>query len=163
MQSYSDFLRSRMEHVYTEEEIDQLFSVVEEAAENHTSIDFYKIEHILCPGDIVQAGFSHNASYEVLFEIYGLRWKYNGKVYRALISPRARYGKIPEVEWYIPITLNADTGSSWSRTHMRRRQYRCYNYCGEDAGTKIKGTRSMYERFYGKTTGEVTHSGNSCD
>lgn len=33
----------------------------------------------------------------------------------------------------------------------------------EDAGTKIKDTRSMYERFYGKTTGEVTHSGNSCD
>ena len=32
IQSYSDFLRAQMEHVYTEEEIDVLYSVIEEAA-----------------------------------------------------------------------------------------------------------------------------------
>ena len=32
IQSYSDFLRSRMEHEYTAEEIDVLYSVIEEAA-----------------------------------------------------------------------------------------------------------------------------------
>lgn len=125
MQSYSDFLRSRMDHEYTAEEIDVLYSVIEEAAEIRQAIDIHKIERFLRPGDLRQIGFGNNAAYDILFEIKGLRWKYDGQIYRALIAPRARHGQVPGVEWYVPITVCEDDGTSWSRTHMLRKEYRC--------------------------------------
>ena len=75
-----------------------LYSAVEEAAEKHTAIDFHRIQHILHPGDIVLIGFGQNSAHDTLFEIQGLRWAYNGAVYRALIAPRARYRQIPGIE-----------------------------------------------------------------
>lgn len=156
LKSYRDFLRARMEHEYTGEEIDQLFSVIEDAAERHAAIDMYKIEHILRPGDLVLVGFGSNVAYDVQFEIRGLRWTYDGETYSAHISPRKRYGGMPGVEWYVPITVSEGTGSSWSRTHMLRRQYRCMDLFEGNDELKTESTKKMFEQFYGKPFETIT-------
>ena len=142
MQSYSDFLRSRINHIYTVDEIDVLYRVIEDAAESHIAIDMHKIERFLRPGDLRQIGFGNNAAYDILFEIQGLRWRYDGKVYRALIAPRARR-HFPGVEWYVPITVCEDEGTSWSRTHMLRKEYRCR--CEE--GEEMVSMKSAYKQW----------------
>ena len=65
-----------------------------------------------------------------------------GKTYRALLSPRQRR-HFPGVEWYIPITICENDGTSWSRTHMLRKEYR-YRY--ED-GKEMEGMASMKSAY----------------
>lgn len=129
MDEYLNFWRERITHKYTKEEVDRLFDAIERSVISHAAIDMDGIKSILRPGDMSIVGFGNNASYDVLFEISGLRWMYEGGLYRAWISPRFRSRGLPGVEWYVQITVS-ETGTapraSWSRTHMLRPQYRWY-------------------------------------
>ena len=131
-------LTIRKKIAHTKEELELLFAAIENAAARHGDIDFRTAGLILRPGDIVWIGPGVSIAYEMLFEIQGLRWLYEGERYRAFISPRTRSGRLPGVEWYVPITM-CETGkyhgATWNRTDMLRPENRWY---GDDADITVK-------------------------
>ena len=121
--------RDKADHHYTREEIDQLFDVVEQSAVTKEPIDISKLKQVLKPGGLSLSGFGVSLGFEVLFEIPGLRWMYEGEIFSARISPRPMSNHQPGIEWYVPITeveAGKLTGATWSRTHMLRPEFRWY-------------------------------------
>ena len=143
-------IRKKIAH--TKEELDLLFAAIEDVAARHGAIDFRTAGLILRPGDIVWIGPGVSIAYEMLFEIQGMRWLYEGERYRAFISPRTRSGRLPGIEWYVPITM-CETGkyhgATWNRTDMLRPENRWYGDETADNSTsnKLQNTEELKARL----------------
>ena len=72
---------------YTTEEVDLLYSVVEDAVKNKKPIDMFKISSILKTGDFYLYGSGANG---LLFTFNGLKWVENNRIYSCLIQPKIR-------------------------------------------------------------------------
>lgn len=126
----------------TRDELDCLFTAVEEAAISNSPIDLHKIEDILLSGNFILVGFGVSVSIETLFETRELRWIYEREVFSARISPRARSGGVPGVEWRVSMTVcetGKYKGTSWERTHMLRKKYRYYGVQEKSCHLTSKG------------------------
>lgn len=83
---------------YTSEEIDKIYSLVENSIKNKTPINLSHILNILKPGDFYLEGSSSTG---LTFQFNGLKWIKNGKIYICLIQPQSH--KIAVSPSWIPI------------------------------------------------------------
>ena len=63
---------------YTKEEIDLLYSVVEDAILNNKPVDLFKIDGIIKSADFFLYGSAANG---FVFQFNGLKWIENGEIY----------------------------------------------------------------------------------
>ena len=75
---------------YTTDEIDLLYSVVEDAVKNNKPVDLFKIDGIIKAGDFFLYG---NAANGLVFQFNGLKWIENGEIYNCLIQPQIRFNE----------------------------------------------------------------------
>lgn len=109
---------------YTTEEIDLLYSVVEEAVKTREPIEMYKIDHIVHRGDFCLTGSGANGLH---FTFNGLKWvDDDGDIFTCLIQPQVIYG-CTEPMWYPVITINDRDRGSWGRLHMIKKENRYIN------------------------------------
>lgn len=87
---------------YTPEEVDLLYSEMENAAQNHESVNMDKISGFIKPGDFYLYGSGANGLH---FAFNGLKWIKDGTIYHCLIQPKIRHGNILP-EWYPVITVD---------------------------------------------------------
>lgn len=92
---------------YTPEQMDILYTAVEEAVANHTAIDMTKIARIIKPGDFY---LFKNATNGLAFTLSGLKWVQDGEAYIVLIQVEKTNDFFPQ--WYPTITVNDRTHSS---------------------------------------------------
>ncbi|MBQ0003378.1 MAG: hypothetical protein KBT21_07550 [Treponema sp.] len=92
---------------YTTEEIDLLYSIIEESVKSKKPICLMKIQGIIKTGDFYLYG---SAAGGFVFQFNGLKWIEDGKIYNCLIQPQIRYKDCLPI-WVPVITYN-------DRNHM---------------------------------------------
>lgn len=107
---------------YTKEEMDLLFTVVENAVEGDLLLS---IDNIVKPGDFYLVGSAANG---LLFTFNGLTWEKDGVKYDALLQPWI-YKDNPIPTWRVVITRSLNgkyQGCSSGNTDMIKTTYRKY-------------------------------------
>lgn len=92
---------------YTDAEIDQIYTAIEDSVVNKTFIDMDRILDVIHPGDFYLEG---RAVGGLTFEIPGLYWEKDGQIYSCLIQPQIAGGIFPK--WKVVITRDVDSFSS---------------------------------------------------
>ena len=105
---------------YTKEEIDLLYSVVEDVVKNNKPVDLFKIDGIIKAGDFFLYG---NAANGLVFQFNGLKWIENGEIYNCLIQPQIRF-KDSLPAWIPVITYNDKNHLSSGRLSMIKKENR---------------------------------------
>ena len=120
---------------YTAEEIDFLYSAVEEAVANHTHIsnsDMNKISKFIHAGDFYLDSVAANG---LLFTFNGLKWvDTDGTIYVCMIQPHQNKD-IPWPVWEPVITVDDRTHSSSGQLQMIRKENR---YIGTGTGWEMR-------------------------
>ena len=105
---------------YTPEEVDLLYSVVEEAVRDRKSINMYRIEHIIRRGDFYLFGSGANG---IVFTFEGLKWIEDNRIYICLIQPRIYANKF-EPSWIPVITVDERSFQSSGNLTMIKKENR---------------------------------------
>ena len=105
---------------YTPEEVDLLYSVVEEAVRDRKSINMYKIDYIIRRGDFYLFGSGANG---LLFTFEGLKWVEDNRIYICLIQPRIYANKF-EPSWIPVITVDERSFQSSGNLTMIKKENR---------------------------------------
>ncbi|MCR5613231.1 hypothetical protein [Treponema sp.] len=105
---------------YTSEEIDLLYSVVEDAVKNKKPVDLFSLHAIIKPGDFYLRG---NAANGYVFQFNGLKWIEDGEIYNCLIQPQIRFNDVLPI-WVPVITYNDRNYSSSGRLSMIKKENR---------------------------------------
>lgn len=92
---------------YTKEEVDKLYSAVENSVQNHNPIDMQLISKIIHAGDLYLFGMSSGGP---VFCFNGLKWVRDGRIYCCQIQPQNRGDVLPE--WIPVITFDDRTWTS---------------------------------------------------
>lgn len=80
---------------YSFEEVETLYSIVEESVKNKKPIDMQAISEIIKIGDFYLHGVGMGGE---LFTFNGLKWVDNNRIYYCLIQPQLRNNKL-SVQW----------------------------------------------------------------
>ncbi|MBR1599258.1 MAG: hypothetical protein IJ661_10185 [Lachnospiraceae bacterium] len=88
---------------YTAEEMDILYSAVEDAVKNKTHIDMIKVVRTIRPGDLYLWGEGTNGLY---FAFNGLKWVEENDIYYVLIQLQISHGYYTP-QWY-PVFANSE-------------------------------------------------------
>lgn len=102
-------------NTYTLDEIDRLYSVVENAVGQKRSVALHDIISILKPGDFYLDSIAANGP---IFTFNGLRWKDRNRIYTCYIQPQVYHG--PIIEWYPVITMDQEYLSSGDLSMIKR-------------------------------------------
>lgn len=116
---------------YSTEEVDVLYSVVEDAVKNKKPIDLFKVHRILRTGDFFLYG---SAAGGFVFQFNGLKWVENGEIYNCLIQPQFTHDNCLPT-WIPIITYNDRDHSSSGRLSMIKKENR-YNQMIESGWVK---------------------------
>ncbi len=104
---------------YTVEEVDLLYSAIEEAAQNHIPINMQRLSQIIHAGDLYLFGF---ASGGPVFTFNGLKWVQDGRIFGVQIQSQIRRDVLPE--WFPVITYDDRCWSSSGDLSMIRKENR---------------------------------------
>ena len=108
---------------YSAEEVDLLYSVVEDAVKNKKPIDMFKIEFIVRQGDFYLFGAGANG---LLFSFNGLKWVDDNRIYRCLIQPQV-WGREVLPVWIPVISVDDRTFCSSGDLSMITKENRYLN------------------------------------
>lgn len=108
-------------YFYSSEQLDKIYSCVEEAVATRKPIKFWEIERFLLPGDFYWIGNASANGY--VFEFNGLRWIEDGEIYSCRIQPQILPNSIIP-EWVPIISRNERTGSSSGVLSMIKKENR---------------------------------------
>ncbi|MCQ2583407.1 MAG: hypothetical protein MJ160_05835 [Treponema sp.] len=103
---------------YNPEEIDLLYSLVENSVAEHKALDMETLITVLHPGDFYL--YKRSPSGET-FQFNGLQWKKNNKIYNLLFQPQIRFhNHIPYIEWVPIITCDEEHFSSGDLSMIKK-------------------------------------------
>ena len=108
---------------YSAEEVDLLYSVVEDAVKEKKPINLNKIESIIRQGDFYLFGAGVNG---LLFSFDGLKWVDDNRIYRCLIQPQV-WGREIFPVWIPVISVDDRTFSSSGDLSMIKKENRYLN------------------------------------
>ncbi len=105
---------------YSKEEIDTLYSVVEDAVAERKPVDMFKISRFIKTGDFYLISDGANG---LLFSFDGLKWVKDNRIYCCLIQPQIYGGDIMPT-WYPVITYDDRSRSSSGDLSMIKKENR---------------------------------------
>lgn len=103
---------------YNSEEIDLLYSLVENAVAEQKPLDMFKVTSVLHSDDFFLFGRSSTG---LTFQFNGLQWKKDNKKYNLLFQPQVRFhNNFPDIEWFPIITYDEKHFSSGDLSMIRK-------------------------------------------
>lgn len=102
---------------YNSEEINLLYSLVENAVREQKSLDMDILITFIHPGDFF---LSMSSPSGVTFQFNGLTWKKNNKVYNLLFQPRIRFRNHTDIIWLPIITYDEEHFSSGDLSMIKK-------------------------------------------